>query len=253
MLILKLDESYNKEKTAFVVGGFLAEESEWKQIAADIEASIQFENDQLPCDKRIERYHASEMNSRLGDYETWDSDEGGERIVRMTKKLIDSVCCNVKASVSVGLDLASHQELFPEKRPSDPYILCFQFALNALANHLNDIGLNDPVSVVLAAGDHDVDALTAYKLLADDPSYIHHGRFVAVDLHKWRDDVGLQAADAMAYETMRELRPLLSAISHKMRKPLDSLLQTRPDFFAKHFDREVLQQLKADSNTHNAQ
>jgi hypothetical protein len=246
LLTFKMDESSNGR--TFVVGGLLADTDGWRKIHATIAESLEFENSQLSPELRIRRYHATEMNNYDNDYEMWDNAEGKIRVRRMTDKMIAAIASDALAGFSIGLDLEAHGELFPHKDKSDPYILCMQFVMQEIGQFLAVNNVDEKALLIQDNGDYNAESLTAYKVLTEDAEWKYRDSFLTLTPLKWQDDVGLQASDAIAYETYRELDRQLFPDSKRrnMRKPLEVLTERFPYLRAKHLDREVLEAIKAD-------
>ena len=114
VLTYKFDESY-KDARSMVVGGWLGEETRWKDVQQQWCAAISFENETLPDGHKISRYHASEMNARDKEFCGWDD----KRMLRLTKRLLDIVGNSGMVAVTCGMDLAAFLELFPHRDPPD--------------------------------------------------------------------------------------------------------------------------------------
>src|ERR1039458_1906107 len=71
VLTFKFDESY-KSKRTLIVGGWIADEKQWKRVESRWQKAIAFENKTLPPEHQIKRYHAAVMNAGDPPFDGWD-------------------------------------------------------------------------------------------------------------------------------------------------------------------------------------
>jgi hypothetical protein len=136
VITFKFDESY-KDSRSLVVGGWLGEENQWSDVQRQWCAAISSENETLPDARKISRYHASEMNARDNEFKGWDSD----RMLRLTKRLLNIVGNSGMVAVSCGMDLAAFLEIFPHRDPPDygiAYGWCMKQIMMLLAKAMQE-------------------------------------------------------------------------------------------------------------------
>src|SRR5258708_23836244 len=83
------------------------------------------------------------------------------------------------------------------------------------------------IALVHDQGPWDKYALEAYNNWIADDSWGEANRFAGIKPLSWREDVGLQAADLIAYEGMRALDKELWAKDVKLRYALNQLLDRK--------------------------
>jgi len=199
----KFDESYKRKRT-LVVGGWIADERQWKRVEKRWQKAIAHENSTLPPEYQIKRYHAAEMNAGDGPFKGWDT----TRKHRFTNKLLKIVSNGQMTAASCGIDLAAFEELFPQRDPPDygvAYIMCMGLLLLALADAAREQVPDATIAVIHDHGPWDMHALQAYNAWIDDNSWGERDRFLGITPLAWKDDVGLQSADLIAYEAMRAI------------------------------------------------
>jgi hypothetical protein len=243
MFIFKLDESYRNDYV-FVVGGVLADAEGWRRMDDTVRCSIDFENAQLPPEMRVERYHAAEMNSLDGKYASWNDAYGRARERRMTDKLLNTLGENAKAAIAVGLDLKAHAEVFPEKPPSDPYVLCMQSVMAMIGEWMEVNGVNGPIALVHDQGYDDAAAQQGFEILVNAPSWKYHDQFSSIEPKSSLDDVGLQVADRVAYEAFKEISHRIWNCPKLTRPALAELRKRLFHSYSYHLDREGLERVR---------
>lgn len=97
VITYKFDESY-KDARSLVVGGWLGEENQWRDVQRHWCVALSAENETLPVGRKISRYHASEMNARDNEFGGWDDD----RTLRLTKRLLNIVGRSGMTAVTAG-------------------------------------------------------------------------------------------------------------------------------------------------------
>lgn len=242
MLTFKFDESY-RDQYVFVVGGFLADAEGWRRIHDAIRESLDFENGQLPPEMRVKRYHAAEMNCLDNDFESWNNAAGRVRERRMTEKLFQTLGENAKAGISVGLDLSAYAQLFPHQPSNEPYVLCMQLVMDQIGNWIETERLSERVTLVHDQGYDDSAARQAFEVLANDTSWKYHGLFESMTPQSSLGDLGLQAADRIAYETFKEISHQIFKDPSRTRPTLEALRNRVWHLYAFQLDRSVLEEV----------
>lgn len=199
----KFDESY-KSKRTLIVGGWIANERQWKRVESRWQKAIAHENRTLPSQYQIKRYHAAEMNAGDGAFKGWDK----TRKNRFTNKLLKILSNGQMTAASCGIDLAAFEDLFPQRDPPGygmAYVICMGLLLLNLADAAKEQIPDAKIAVVHEHGPWDKYALEAYNAWIDDNSWGERDRFLGITPLSWKEDVGLQAADLIAYESMRAI------------------------------------------------
>jgi hypothetical protein len=234
----KFDESYNAR--TLVIGGWIAEASQWKILKRRWRRAIADANRQLPKGKKISRYHAANMNANDGEFRGWES--RSEMKLWFTKRLFQIVSTDRMVAVASGIDLKAFCEIFPRRDPPDygvAYTICMQLAMSRIGEALKRHPPMDRVAIVHDHGNWDKEALEAFNVLVDDPEWQYRQRFVSITPLRWQEDAGLQSADLIAYECMRVVDNELWT-GGNMRKAMQELLKRNPDIYPAYLDREAL-------------
>jgi hypothetical protein len=241
VLTYKFDESY-KDARSLMVGGWIGEEEQWRTVQNQWGAAIAYENQTLPENRKISRYHASEMNARDHEFQGWEN----ERMVRLTKSLLEIVGKSGMTAVTCGVDLAAFLSIFPHRDPPDygvAYGMCMKQLMLKIAEAMEHWEPDYRVALVHDHGDWDKLAYDGFYQLVDDPKWEHRERFVSITPLSSYADIGLQAADLIAYEAMRQLDDTLWT-GDDMRVPLRELLKKTDDVYGFYFTRSYLEKFK---------
>jgi len=239
VLAFRFDESYNHR--TMMVGGWLARDNQWKRLEKRIQKSIAHENRSL--EGKITRYHAAEMNGNYGEYQGWETES--RRKLRMTRKLFNAVSNGQMYGISCGVDVESYNRVYPDSKLSHPYVLCMKTIMVFLADACE--ALLNPEDKVLIIHDHgnwDAEALQGYNMMIDDQTWEHRHRFVSIAPMNGKNDVCLQAADMIAFESFKKADSLIFS-NGTTRKALEALLKQNGAMFGRYFDLESLEALKA--------
>jgi len=241
ILTFKFDESY-KDKRTLVVAGWFADERQWKRLESRWQKAIAFENKSLPPEQQIKRYHAAQMNAGDGPFAGWDT----PRKNRLTKKLLKILSNGRMTAAGVGIDLAAFDDIFPLRKPKDygiAYIICMGTLLLSIADAAKEEPEDVRVGLVHDHGPWDKFALEGYKKWINDDSWDCRNRFLGITPRSWKDDVGLQAADLIAYESMRHIDNALWNPDSQMRHGLRNLLSSDVPVFGVYHSRSGLAEL----------
>jgi hypothetical protein len=141
-MIAYIDESGTHDKSqALVVGGLVAGTHSWSR----------FERTWGNCLRtaRVSQYHASELESRLGEYKGWSQ----PRKIGFQKELISAITRATSYGVACGLPLSDYRAVKSEDDglPS-PYMLCVMGAVIKVAEWSKGMGHKKPVDFVFESG-----------------------------------------------------------------------------------------------------
>ena len=247
VLTFKFDESYRASR-ALIVAGWLADDRQWKRLRRRWCNAIAFENRTLPDEMKISRYHAAEMNANDGEYKGWENES--KRKLRFVRKLLKFVSNGQMAAIACGVDLAVARGSVPGSKEEQGYVVCMKQIMAQIAIAMDEAKSTDQVAIIHDHGDWDVAALKGYNRMVDDFTWSRRTRFVSITPLTWRQDVGLQSADLIAYESMRNLDQILHS-GGDMRKPLKALLGMNERIYGTWFDKAALQQTKGRLDAHS--
>ncbi len=206
VLQFKFDESFDDQ--IMVVGGWIGSELQWKKLEGSWQRYIDDENSNSAPDQQINRFHATEMNCKGGEYKNWDH----RKCIRFSRKLIKQIVKRGIGAVATGCNMEAIQQLWPKgemetlKRRS--YVICMKHAMVELAHIMEGSFPGDTVLVIHAHGNWDDAALEGYNLMVDDPAWKNKHKFEGLVSKTGKDPfaVGLQAADMIAYEVFKGIK-----------------------------------------------
>lgn len=204
MLIAYLDESYDK-RSSFAVGGFLAFESQWRDIEKAWRQRIDYENRQSAKKgfPPISRYHAADCSSLRGEFSEskgWSK----ERQIMFVKKLLEILGRQRLVGMVFGGKVSEFQQYFPgiPWRRSLYYqsaILCLIHIADYMANYLPE----DKCTVFYERGGFNGAAEEALNTFKSGEPHRLSKYIVTMAPMDWQNCIPLQTADLMAYEGMR--------------------------------------------------
>ncbi len=244
MLEFKCDESYNTR--TLVVAGWITGEGKWEEMERRWRRRLREENDSLPPDKQISRYHASDCASLQGEFAGWTQ----ERQLNFVRDLLGIIIQCDPVAVACGVDLNAFFEVFDENDPknnSPCYTLCIKQIMQEIGPPLQR--QDEHIKIFHDHGSWDVDALLAYNSMVDDPAFLPRHHFHSITPLTWRDCIGLQAADLIAFDCFKTTDAKLHGAKQPFteadfRKSLKMLLGNDIDLHAPYFDRERLIQFR---------
>jgi Protein of unknown function (DUF3800) len=222
VLNFKFDESYNDN--IMCVGGWIANELEWKRLETRWQKRIDFENSHSGPDQQITRYHASHLNAFDHEFKNWDK----VRSLQFSKKLIHMLSMRKMGAIAMACDMDAIREVFPKGDEADmkrrTYVLCIKQLMVDIAHAMEDYFPGDTVVLVHDHGDWDEQALKGYNLMIDDPAWKYRSLFEGLMPKTGKDSVGLQAADMIAYEVFRGVKDKTKNPDVAMRGAIQEML-----------------------------
>jgi hypothetical protein len=237
VLQFKFDESYDDQVMS--VGGWIGNELEWKRLESVWQRRIDFENARNLPDRQITRFHATEMNCKGGEYKSWDK----EMCLQLSKKLIHMIAKRKMGAIAIGCDMNAIREIFPggDERGllRRSYVLCMKQLMVSIAHILEDYFPNDHVLLIHDHNNWDEDALHGYNLLIDDPDWGTRGLFKGLLSKTGKDDVGLQAADMMAYESFKAIKAKIKSPAAAMRGAVQEMVKRDIPIQSQWIDRKA--------------
>lgn len=206
VLQFKFDESFDNQ--IMVVGGWIANELEWKRLEGSWQRYIDDENERSIPEQKITRFHATEMNCKSGEFKHWDA----HRCIRLSRKLINTLAKREMVAVAVGCNMDAIQQVWPKGETATlkrrTYVLCIKQAMVNLARIMEKIFPADRVLLIHDHGNWDDAALQAYNLMIDEPEWKPRHTFEGIVSKSGKDPsaIGLQAADMIAYEVFKGIK-----------------------------------------------
>jgi hypothetical protein len=202
-----MDESVDKEKRMFVVGGFISRPDAWSSILFRWADRIQ--PDKLP--NSIKAFHMTDCETGGGEFRDdlgWDKTSRQQLII----DLIDILCGHVVGLFAVGLPIKAYDALDPVnpkgvKLGYSQYHFAFQAAIAYLAGELedNDFPQNDTVAFFFDRNSpHETWANRLHKELQHSP-HAWSRRIGPLTFHNKEQMRLFQVGDLGVYEAMKYL------------------------------------------------
>ena len=219
-----IDESINKDKRLFTMSAIIAERMDWMWFEVDWENCIKKINRQLKKDGRtpISRYHASDFSNGKGEFTGWAKEE----LIDLAKQLLNVLKAHNTKTISYTIDLVALAEAFPQWKSDylrGGYDFLTAFLVREIAEWLGKCG-NPNVRIKLIHDRcqyHQV-IQESFQGLMSHPKFTHRIYFETVEPSSWQECKLLQAADLVAYESMKDAETKIDP--RNRRKSLQLLL-----------------------------
>jgi hypothetical protein len=231
------DESYDSQHEpakAFVVGGFFAGERIWEKVQRRWSAANSWAG--------VSRFHASHLNARDHEFETWSK----ARSLRYSKRLLRIL--NDQGhhlhAVSCGLLGEDYEQIIPQDsraKLGNPYIACFKTCIVMIAKEMKPFPAADRFSVILDRSDWSAEAVAIFNEMKNGTTW-EYGHRLGACTSAGAGTVALEAADLAVYETFRYLYAMnfrVADVRAVMRKVFDS-----NGFTGFYYDAELFESLR---------
>lgn len=242
-LIFKMDESYDEQKTIMTLGGWLMEQSQWKTLETDWANCIGETNKSHRADQQIKRFHASEMNCYDGDFRKWDKPMSESFTANLISIIKARPCMFVVAAVNMH-DMVS---VFPDQAAiqlESAYGLCFKQAMISIGYVVRKHFARDTVGIVFESGNWNKHAIDVYNQMLADKKFKDRSLFISASAFANAKCVGLQAADLIAYESMRRILAASVRTDAKLRWALKQLLGNKQLGESAYIEKKALVALR---------
>lgn len=251
-----LDESYNKH--VFCVGGFLAFEAMWQEIAEQWKARLQFENEKsaIAGFPPISRYHASDcanLKSEFSENRGWDI----PRQIKLTKRLCSIIGSEGPAGIVIGGRISDMKRFLGAARDCPKkslYDLSFRMTLLMIVSVIRERFPATKVQVTIDQGKNfEAVARHGFEIMSQDETvpYLRDCFTKELATEESKRCVRLQAADFMAYEAMRQLEKIRSG-RDDVRKSLQALIGTDIPLHIAQFTEENFADIRKMIENRNA-
>jgi hypothetical protein len=226
MMIAYMDESGTHDQSqAVVVGGLVAKTHAWSRFIRTWGNCL--------TTSRASNYHASVLESRLGEYQGWSQ----ARKVNLQKEMIAAVRKATSYGVACGLSLADYSAVVPEDLGT-PYMLCVAGAVIKVVEWAQGLGYSQPIAFVFEAGGPQAGEVSKYF---DD----RRKRYPLIGPLTFANKgvLPLQAADFYTYEAWKYFENnIVNGEQRDIRKSLQAIIGL-PNMDAWAYDREGLTDL----------
>ncbi len=232
MLWFYCDESYDQPSHAprtYCVSGLLGEERTFKKLEANwVGINNRF---------GVERYHAAPLNALDGEYKGWDK----SKQIQYSKRLLNALKkrgFDLQVT-SIGIEADAYRKVYSDaakERLGHPFLLCFKTCLTMIATQLLSLPPEYKFSVIFERNEHLAEAVRVFYLLKELDKECGP-RMGTCTPGQWDENIALQPADLVAYESMRLLQTKRSGAD--MRRAFKELTGIN-SFIGYYFDKEIM-------------
>lgn len=201
-----IDESIDKDKRLFTMSAIIAKRMDWMWFEVDWENCIEGINRELKKQGRtpISRYHASDYSNGKGEFTDWGKGE----LVNLAKQLLDILKAHNTKTISYTIDLVALAEAFPQWKTDDlrgGYDFLTAFLVREIAEWLSKCGNpNVRIKLIHDRCQYNQVIQESFRGLMSHPKFTHRIYFETVEPSSWQECKLLQAADLVAYESMKD-------------------------------------------------
>jgi hypothetical protein len=242
VLQFKFDESFDAR--IMTIGGWIAEEREWRRLENQWQRCIDRQNSSAHEDQQISRFHAAEMNGYKEEFANWDKPMSEQ----FCGKLVNLILRRQMGGICIAADMDAIREAFPEDDPNRKdavYVLCMKQAMVEIGHVMGHFFPEDQVALIHDHGDWDKQALAGYKQMVDDPQWASRKYFHSITPLTWKESVGLQAADLLVYEAFKALSARIVRDQEQFRWAMRQFIaEDYLPMMLKYMSRETIQQLR---------
>jgi hypothetical protein len=207
------DESHDEHSNrVFAVSGLIGRQDEWNEL-------------EIAWQKRTGGviFHAADCESDQGDFAKFSHTAN----LKLYADLVSILAGTKVLGIAVAIDLAAFTEIFPDAQPDQPYFLCFHDVVYELAGIAH---LHVPQEVAKFTFDRNFDVEYNATYLYDYMTKHKEWDLVeAIHSHitfATRAEVGIQAADLLARETMKQRDNQIGPVKRNTRRSMTALANT---------------------------
>jgi hypothetical protein len=225
------DESHDaKRERVFAIGGLFGSQEDFDAAEALWVATT-----------KGKVFHAADCESDQGEFEGIPHQENLALYKNLTQILVNSKLC----ARGVGIDLAASHEYFPDILPESDYHKCLMEIL-IYFGELASISI--PQQKVKFTFDQrfetDYSAAQLYHYLTNQPDWKLFPYYHDAIEFATRRSPGIQMADLIARETMKELDRRVSGSERQIRKSMGAMVAKPYRFEFTYFMREYFQDFR---------
>lgn len=195
------DEIYSHppKPEVYTVAGYVSEDWRWKRFNSEWARAL--------ADEDIPYFHMIDCAHKKGVYAEWSEDKRK----RFLKKLHYIIRSNTIVDFAVSVVVADYNEVIPPENVvlrtgfGEPHVFAVIGCLKDIHEWARHARLADRINYVFEQGTvHDVTVRRVFGSF--DDAHNEHYRSRGCAFYDKRDRAPLQAADALAYENMSEMR-----------------------------------------------
>jgi len=172
----------------------------------------------------VSHFHMSEYESRKGAFADWPD----RKRIAVIKRLTEIITSNAAHGVAAAVVVEDYKELVAGlEKTASPYVFCVARCLTQVAKWAKLKHLDGPIAYVFEAGAGYVDEVEERKAeIRSSPLIGKALRFHSLTFADKKRLIPLQAADVIAYETMKHCKNTL--LLNSGRPPRKSLMGLLP-------------------------
>ena len=240
-----IDESIGKNRT-FALGCAIAQDSVWKRMSQDWKRCLRRKNGHLTRQgrPRISRYHATDCESRFGEFKGWDISEKNAFVA----ELISIVNRHHIHIVGFTVHLEELAEFYPqiekEYLEMAAYGVLATLLFTEIVEQASQISRQPAIKVVYEHGDVTQHMQYAYDSMKASKAFAE--LFDGIEKANWKM-ISLQVADLIAFETMKDRDNQKGPVIRDRRLSLETILGGKlAGAKGFHFGRDGLQRLASE-------
>jgi hypothetical protein len=236
------DESYRDDSPILAVSGYLAADDAWQEFAERWSDVVEREG--------VPAFHWSDLETFNDDF---TRDKGWEeaRRLRVQKELIPIIKETVSCGICIGVNIPDYHSYLEEVNSVDyetayTYAVRMAVALTRMESRRNN--WHEPIAYLIERSikKHKSELKRAFNEVFDDAEWAEKQQIASLTTDANRiDNVPLQAADVVAYETWKDTHnQLIENRKRRRRGSFQSLIGV-PHLYG-YVDREALRKLATD-------
>lgn len=212
-LVAALDESIDADVSAYGVGGFIADQTEWNRF----EAVWKPTRDRLANAGKT--FHMTDCEQGYNDFANMDY--ASERVPIITS-LVDSIVSMNSVGIHTAIEVSAFNSLFPGEGERSMYYLCFASIVRDLALIGNDN--NEPVAFAFERKTpFEFMCLAIYEEMTRQALWPGSRRLGDIGFYKKGSLDMLSAADLLAYEGVKVLQETLKPSGRPLRRSMSRI------------------------------
>ncbi len=234
MYIAYLDESGSFGDTrVLAIAGYAARAIEWARLEVAWKRML----------RRIgvATFHMRECLHRRGAFEGRTAEDSKEALTQVVDVILSHDVHGIGAAVLLR-DLGEVIVGRAREEVGEPWHLCFRHVVKEVSERLDRLPRDQWVAFVCDLQDQFArEAQRIYLRINSTPNWPNRNQLGSLTFGSRHEEVGLQVADVLAYETFKHLDDRLYA-DRRIRRSLERLSSGRP-FYGEFYDREALLRL----------
>jgi hypothetical protein len=236
MYVAYLDESGSYPHTrVLAIAGYAAPAIEWARLEYVWKKMLRSWN--------VNAFHMVDCIHGRGEFTGWDQQRRNAAI----KEVIDLVVGYDVHGIGAAVLLRDYEALVTgraRREIGEPWHLCLRHLVFEVSRRIDRLPRSEWVAFVCDLQEEfSAEASRMYERCRENPEWPQQNRLGTLTFASSKEEVGLQVADLLAYETFRHLDNKLYC-NREIRKSLDRLVHERP-YFGAYYTREELEPLAA--------